>query len=268
MKLALLNKAKTETGKVDLPIQFEEEFRPDLISRAAWTISMNKKQAYGAFPMAGKGYSSYVSKRRRAYRGIYGSGTSRTPRKIMSRRGRRLHYVGAFAPMTVGGRRAHPPKADKVWDRKINIKERRKAIRSAISATIMPEVVKERGHNVPKEYPFVISDEINKLNKTKDVQLLLIKLGFEAELKRTEDRKVRAGKGKARGRKYKSKTGILIVVGSKCELQKAGRNILGVDVAYVKDLNAEILAPGGSAGRITVWTKSAIDTLGKDKLFM
>ena len=70
--------------------------------------------------------SAKLSKRRRAYRGSYGFGISRTPRKILSKRGRRLGWVGAVAPNTVGGRRTHPPKAEKIWREEINTKERRK----------------------------------------------------------------------------------------------------------------------------------------------
>ena len=48
-----------------------------------------------------------------------------------------MNWVGAFAPGTVGGRRAHPPKSEKIWSKKINKKENAKAIRSAISATLL-----------------------------------------------------------------------------------------------------------------------------------
>ncbi len=267
MKIPLLNTSKTEIGKIELPQQFSEELREDLIYRAYWVISMNKKQPYGAFPMAGKTYSAYISKRRRAYRGIYGSGSSRTPRKVLTRRGRRLYWVGAFAPNTVGGRRAHPPKAEKEWDRKISKKENRKAIRSAISATVVKELV-EKKHKTPKEYPFAVDDKIESFKKTKEVYETLRKLGFEDELERTAKRKIRAGKGKARGRKYKTKRGLLIVVKDNCELIKSARNIPGIDVAPVNNLNAEILAPGGIPGRLTLWTKGALEKLEKEKLYM
>jgi len=268
MKLPLLNKSKTEIAKIDLPIQFEEEIRPDLISRAVWTTMMNKKQPYGAFPMAGKGYSAYISKRRRAFRTIYGSGSSRTPRKTLSRSGRRLNWVGAFAPHTVGGRRSHPPKSIKIWDRKLSVKENQKAIRSAISSTVIREIVEERGHYVPKEFPFILDDSITKAAKTKEAVEILEKLGFKEELKRVSERKIRAGKGKSRGRKYKFKTGPLIVIKNECELQKSALNIPGIEVITVKRLSAQMLAPGGIPGRLTIWTKGAIESLEKEKLFM
>ena len=49
---------------------------------------------------------------------------------------------------------------------------------------------------------------------------------------------------------------------------KAAANIPGVDVVLVKNLNAEMLAPGGKAGRLTLFTKSALDVMEKENLFM
>jgi len=142
MELKILNKEAKETGKIKLPEQFKEQVRTDLVKRAVLAIQANNRQRYGASPEAGKRASAYVSKRRRNYKTTYGIGQSRTPRKVMSRSGTRFNWVGAFAPQTVGGRRAHPPKASKIWTQKINTLENRKAIRSALSATIIPEIVR------------------------------------------------------------------------------------------------------------------------------
>ena len=179
-----------------------------------------------------------------------------------------MFWVGAVSPNTVGGRRAHPPKANTIRDHKINVKERRKAIRSCIAATIQGPWVKGRGHRVPVDYPFIINDSLEKMNKTKDVLAALHDIGFETELERTAEKTIRAGKGTRRGRKYKSKVGPLIVVTEQSPIAISGKNILGVDVVLVKSLNANILAPGAVPGRLTIWTKAAIEQLQKDKLFM
>jgi large subunit ribosomal protein L4e len=268
MKLPLLSKAKAKTGDVELPPQFEEPIREDIIQKAVYVFQCNQMQQYGAEPMAGNKYSSFITKRRREYRGCYGFGMSRTPRKILSRRGRRMMWVGATAPNTVGGRRAHPPKSEKVHGKEMPIKERRKAIRSAIAGTVLPELVKTRGHFPPKGYPFIVEDAICKLDKTKDVKKLLETLEFNEELARTQEKKVRAGKGKMRGRRYKTKRGLLIVVQEKCPLELAAKNIPGVEVSRVKELNVELLAPGAKPGRITLWTKGAIEKLKTEKLFL
>ena len=267
MKLDILDSTKNKIGEIELPSQFEEEFRPDLIQRVVVSIQSHKRQAYAASEEAGKRASAKLSRRRRDYRGSYGFGISRVPRKILTRRGSRMNWVGAFAPGTVGGRRAHPPKSEKIWWKKINEKERIKAIRSAIAATILKDIVAERGHIVPNNYPFVLDDKFESMQKTKDVIEALKKLGLEHELARAEEKKVRAGKGKARGRKYKKKKGPLIVVSKMDKLSKAAGNIPGIDVVEVKSLNAELLAPGAKAGRLTLWTKAAINVLEKEGLF-
>ena len=129
MKLKMYDSQANEMGDISLPAQFEEAVRPDMIKRAALVQQSRARVPYGATPLAGKKYSAYVSKRRRDYKSTYGKGISRTPRKILTRRGIQFYWVGAFAPHTVGGRRAHPPKARKNWVQKINKKERRAAIR-------------------------------------------------------------------------------------------------------------------------------------------
>lgn len=267
MKLKMMSMARLELGEVALPMQFGEKLNPGLIKRAFYAIASNKRQPYGVDPRAGKKASVWMSRRRRDYRGSYGKGMSRVPRKVMSRRGTQINFTAAFAPGTVKGRKAHPPKAERIWERKINTKERRKAIRSAIAATIMPDLVAARGHKVPKDYPFIIEDKITESKKTKDVFTVLKALGFADELTRSSIKKVRAGKGKMRGRKYQRKTGPLLVVKDRCSLEKSAANIAGVDVVAVSDLNVELLAPGASPGRLTLWTKGAIDALAERGMF-
>jgi len=257
-----------EIGEKKLPKQFCEVVRPDLIKRAVLVIQNNKRQPYGAKPFAGMRASAKLSRRRNNYRGAYGTGISRVPRKIMSRRGTRMNWVGAVAPGTTGGRRAHPPKSEKIWSQKINKKERRKAIRSAISATVTADIVKERGHSVPDNYPFVVDNKIESLEKTKDVLDALKKIGLEKELERTKNKKIRAGRGKMRGRKYRKGIGPLIIVSRDCKITKSAANIAGVDVCEVKKINAELLAPGTIPGRLSLWTKSAIEFIEKEKLFI
>jgi len=267
MKLPVLDLSKQERKKMDLPSQFNEPIRADLVKRAFLALRSHKRQQYGASILAGKRSSAKLSRRRRDYRGSYGLGISRVPRKIMSRRGTRMNWVGAFAPGTVGGRRAHPPKASKIFWQKINKKERRKALRSAISATVALDLVKNRNHLPPEIYPFILDNSFEQIKRTKEFEFALASLGLEKELARVDYKKVRAGKGKMRGRRYRKKTGPLIVVGSSCNLLKSGRNIPGIDVIEVKKLNVELLAPGSQLGRLTLFTENALDIMEKERLF-
>jgi large subunit ribosomal protein L4e len=267
MKLPIFDLEKKKVNERELPSQFSESYRPDLIKRAVHALQSAARQAYGANPKAGMRHSSTLSKRRRKYRGCYGFGISRVNRKILSRRGTRMFWVGAFSPQTRGGRRSHAPKAEKILEKGINKKENRKAIRSALAATINKTLVQERGHKVPEEYPFIIDSSFEKQNKTKEVQESLQKLGFKEELERSLIKKIRAGLGKSRGRKYQRKKGILVVVGEDCPLLKSAKNVSGLDVVPVKTLNAELLAPGAMSGRATLWTEKAIEILEKNNLF-
>lgn len=267
MKLDVLDMDSNKIGEIELPAQFEEDFRPDLIQRAVLAIQSHRRQAYAASSSAGKRASAKLSRRRRDYRGSYGIGISRVPRKIMTRRGTRMNWVGAFAPGTVGGRRAHPPKTEKIWWKKINEKEMTKALRSAIAATVSKDAVLQRGHLIPNAYPFILDEQFESISKTKDAVTSLKKLGFSEELTRGIEKKVRAGKGKTRGRKYKKKKSLLIVASNTEKLCKAFSNIPGIDVVQVKSLNAELLAPGTKAGRLTLWTSIAISILEKESLF-
>lgn len=267
MKLKIYTQGKAAVGTVDLPVQFSELVRPDLVRRAVDAMQSNRRQPYGAKPEAGKRYSAKLSRRRRDYKGSYGKGISRTPRKTLTRRGSQMYWVGAFAPNTVGGRRAHPPKASKIWCKKINRQERRKAIRSAMACTIIKELVSRRGHMVPQDYPFIVQKSIEDIKKTKEAITALERMGFRDELERSSEKRIRSGKGRLRGRKYSGKKGPLIVVSRKCALLATASNIPGVDVVEVQNLNAELLAPGGDIGRLTIYTEGAIDRLAKEKLF-
>ncbi len=269
MKLAVLDAKNARKGEVELPPQFAEPVREDLIRRAVHALQANARQAYGADPEAGKRASAELSRRRRKYRGSYGAGISRVPRKILNRRGTRMYWVGAFAPGTVGGRRAHPPKAEKQWEQKVNKRENRKAIRAALAATVQPELVTARGHKVPDTYPFILHDSFEALASTREVKQALLALGFKDELARADQTTVRAGKGKLRGRKSKRPTSLLLVTSTKeAALRKGAANLAGVDIVAVDELNAELLAPGTHPGRATLFTQGALAALAERRLFL
>ncbi|MHA1797347.1 MAG: 50S ribosomal protein L4 [Candidatus Helarchaeota archaeon] len=236
--------------KIQLPEIFQTEFKPWVIRRAHLACQANRKQPKGRDPMAGK--------RTTAESRGPGHGISRVPRVKGSGTGR--SSSGAFINMAVGGRVAFPPLPEKIITERINKKERRLAIRSAIAATANKELVTLRGHKFEDavKFPIVVTDDLLEIKTTKEIIEILDVLGLFPDIERASVKKVRAGKGKMRGRRYKKKKGILIVGKNTSDLYKAARNIAGVDISEVRNLNADILAPGGHAGRLTVWTKSAI----------
>ena len=240
--------------EVALPPVFLEEYRPDLIKRAVLALQSRRFQPKGSDPLAGR--------RTSAESWGPGRGVARVPRITDGRR-------AARAPQTVGGRRAHPPKPEKRLERKINKKERRKAIRSAIAATIDPLKVRERGHRFEENLtlPLIIEDSFTDLTKTSEVEAVFKTLGIWDDVLRAKVRKVRAGKGTMRGRRYKTKKSLLIVIGhgdtqtEERPILKAAKNLPGVDIAYAAELNTELLAPGTHPGRLTIWTESSLSHL-------
>jgi len=240
------------TAKTTLPTIFATPLRPDIIKRAVLAIQSHRRQPQGRDPMAGKRTSAES-------RGT-GLGISRVPR-IKGGSGR-----AAFAPSTVGGRQPQPPTSQKKITKQIPKKETRLALFSAIAATASKDAVASRGHvieDVP-QIPLIVADSFGKLTKTREVEDALVHLGVLSDVYRVRaSRNIRAGKGKRRGRKMKQAVGPLIVVVENQGLVSAARNIPGVCIVTVDDLNVELLAPGAHAGRLTLWTSGAVERLGK-----
>jgi len=161
-------------------------------------------------------------------------------------------------PQTVGGRRAHPPKAETDRTISINDKERKAAVESAIAATADADLVRERGHEFDDdvELPIVVSDAFEDLQKTQAVVDVLEGLGVAADVERADEATVKAGRGSTRGRKYRRPSSILFVTSD--EPSRAARNLAGADVTTGREVNAEDLAPGAIPGRLTIWTESAL----------
>ncbi|HDN50785.1 MAG TPA: 50S ribosomal protein L4 [Thermoplasmatales archaeon] len=232
---------------VELPPCFTTEYRPDLIAKAVVVSRANRRQPYGTKKDAGH----YVAESFGPGRGM-----SRIPRLSSGR--------AAFAPGTVKGRRAHPPKAEKVWHRKLNRKEMRLAKLSALAATVDEEIVRQRGHVFDAELPVIVEEAFENLTKTKEVLTVIEKIGLAGDIERAKNGKhVRAGRGKMRGRKYKVPKSLLIVVSDPERVRRAAGNLPGVDVVGVDDINVEYLAPGGHAGRLTLYTLNALQMIGE-----
>ena len=258
--------------KVSLPESFSSEIRTDLVKLAVASARANRRQAYGSNPHVGK---------RKPMSGMKHSvewwGKGRGVSRIMRRTGQSR---GAQNPHTKGGRRAHGPKVEKNWGRKLNLKERRLARDSALSATTSVETVSARGHRFSEDIaslPIVLGnyaevrdgkteefsiESFNHGSATRKVLAIFNEIGLGADLMRARDgRNIRAGKATMRGRVHKTPKSVLLVVKEKSGLAQAARNLPGVDVVAARDLCAEDLAPGGDVGRLTVFTKDAVEAL-------
>jgi large subunit ribosomal protein L4e len=262
IKIDIMGNDEKKIKDIELPSIFNSPIRKDIIIKVYECAK--KQQPYGAYIIAGKqaAASSKQSHRRHKYKTLYGHGISRIPRKVMTRRGETFFWRGAFISGTVGGMAAHPPKPIK-RKLKINNKERKLAISGAIAATASKEFIEKKYKIIktPSILPIIIDSSI--LNqKPKDI----IKLFSELINKKiTSKRKVRAGKGKMRGRKYKKISKILLIISNEEKEKVRKLKNYSLDISQINQLNISILAPGGEPGRITIWTEKAIEGLRKIK---
>lgn len=243
-----------KVGKITLPDVFYTPFRPDVIKRAVIAAQSNRFQPQGRDPMAGK--------RTTAVSLGVGLALARVPRVRGERHPRAS--MAAFAPSTVKGRVTHPPRVEKVLSKSMNAKERRLAIRSAIAATAMREIVEGRGHILPKKtaLPLIVSDDIQTVEKARAVRDVMRNLGVWDDIMRVLlSKKTRGGRKATRGKGTRHAVGPLIVVSEDGSITRAARNVPGIDVVKVNNLGAEMLAPGAHPGRLTIWSESAIKLL-------
>jgi len=241
---------------IDLPSVFSAPFRPDVIQKAVVAIRSRRYQPKGRDPMAGKRTSAESL-------GV-GRGLARVPRV----KGDRFPKASqaAFAPSTVKGRLTHPPSPQKRLAKRINTKERLLALWSAVAATASKHIVAARGHELEKvpSIPLVVSDDLQRLRTTTEAKSALKELGLWEDVTRARRGvKIRAGRGRARGRRTKHPRGPLLVVYKDEGIGRAARNLTGVDVVEASSLNVEDLAPGTHPGRLTAWTKSALELVEK-----
>ena len=161
-----------------------------------------------------------------------------------------------------------PTKIWRQWHHKINVNQRRYATASAVAASAVPALVMARGHRIEgvNEIPLVISNELSGFTKTTQAIAFLKAVGaYEDVLRAKESKKVRAGKGKMRNRRYVMRRGPLVVYDQSEGVDRAFRNLPGVELARVDSLNLLQLAPGGHLGRFIIWTQGAFAKL--DALF-
>jgi len=255
MKVPILNKTGKEKGLIDMPKNFSAKIRTDILAKVFEAQKI--KQSTGAKIGAGAAYSAsgILKHRRHVWKTTYGRGISRVPRKIMSRSGSSFNWVGATVASTRGGRRAHPPRSEENQIKKINKKELRIAFDSALAGTINSSCLEKKyGRKITGG--FVFDSSILDL-KTKDFIKVLKKVFSGSHDKIWKKKKIRAGKGKLRGRKYKSNAGLLFVIGSDEKMKKKGISIVPVEELEIKDL-----APNGEPGRLTCYTEKAVSEIG------
>ena len=260
MKAKIFDIKGKKTKEIELPSIFSQPIREDIVAKIL--ESKKTKQPYAPSPVAGKQHSASgrIIHRRHVWKSGYGRGMSRIPRKILLRRGSQFNWIGAEVASTRGGRRAHPPKTIAMINiSKINKKELKIAFASALSATTDKKIVALKYEKLTEKdvenLPLIVESKIVSL-KTKEVISSLKKiLGEKLFEVVSRKKKIRSGKGKLRGRRYKSNAGFLIVTGSN---EKLKTNL--IETKKVNNLSIIDLAKGG-LGRLTLYTENSIKEL-------
>ena len=228
--------------------------RPDIVQFVHTNMNKNNRQAYAVSIKAGKQVSAKSWGTGRAVARIPrvgGGGTSRSGQ-------------GAFGNMCRGGRMFAPTKTWRKWHRKININQKRYAVASALAASAIPALVMARGHVIDEvpEVPLVLETAVESTKKTSVAKDVLSAVGALEDVEKAGDsKKIRAGKGKMRNRRYVMRRGPLVIYKSNDGVEQAFRNLPGVELCCVDRLNLLQLAPGGHMGRFCVWSQAALDAL-------
>lgn len=245
-----------KAGETTLPEVMTAPMRPDIVQFVHTNMAKNNRQAYAVSPWAGKQVSASSWGTGRAVARIPrvgGGGTSRSGQ-------------GAFGNMCRGGRMFAPTKTWRKWHRKINVTQKRYAVASALAASAVPALVMARGHKIDDvpEIPLVMENSIEASKKTSAAKDILASVGALDDVdKASESKKIRAGKGKARNRRYTLRRGPLIIYKNNDGVEQAFRNLPGVELCCVDRLNLLQLAPGGHMGRFCIWSQSALDSLNE-----
>ncbi|GFH45863.1 hypothetical protein CTEN210_02337 [Chaetoceros tenuissimus] len=252
--LSVFSLSGEKASTTPLPAVFTAPIRPDVVQFVHTNMNKNNRQAFAVSMSAGKNVSASSWGTGRAVARIPrvgGGGTSRSGQ-------------GAFGNMCRGGRMFAPTKTWRKWHRKINTTQKRYAVASALAASAVPALVMARGHRVEDvpEIPLVLDSALESTKKTSAAKDILAAVGALADVEKAADsKKIRAGKGKMRGRRYTLRRGPLVVYKENDGVAQAFRNLPGVELCCVSRLNLLQLAPGGHMGRFCIWSQAAVEEL-------
>lgn len=242
MKLDVYSLDGKTSKQTTLPTAFTASVRADLIKRAVLSEESKLYQPKGSYRWAGLETSAKYRGRKEEYGAIKNRGISRLAREVLPN--------GQFGkvkrtPHAVKGRRAHPPKPEKILEERINKKEYLRALASALAASTQNDAVTKRYGISLKHVPLIVEDSAEQLNKTKDVLKLVQALKLSSILE----------KARRNGSK-----GLLFVVSESGKL-KGACNLPGVDVVTASQLQVRHLAPGTHTGRIVIFSEKALQKI-------
>lgn len=257
MKAYMYGLDGTQLDEIDLPRVFETDTRSDVIHKVYVNLDSHRFQPQGRHPTAGMDVVA------RSNDPPTGRGISRIA-KMLGGGGGRQGQAGGVASVR-GGRQAHPPKSIKVIWKRVNKKENRLALCSAIAYTTHADAIQRRGHNTgsQKKFPIILEESIEHVDTTKKLISILKTLDLFGDVERLQSRRGRTGKSALRGRGKKVGKSILFVVSGDVPLKKASGSLPGIDVVPAKNLSVLDLAPGADPARLTIYSQGALEDLSR-----
>ncbi len=245
-----------DAGNIELPVVFDTPYRPEVIHKVYVNVASHGYQRQGRYPAAGEIISAESRNT--------GLGIARLARA----RGEGFPRAGQAAGVAGvrHGRVAHPPESWKNIYKKINHKEKQLGLCSAIAATARRDLVEGRGHKIAKEVklPIIVSNDIESIAKAKDLKNALVTLGLGDDLVRASFKKARSGTARRRGRKSRTGTSALVIVGSDAKATSI-TSLQGVSVKTAKEISVIDLAPGSKPIRLTIFSQNAVEQLKEVK---
>src|ERR671913_2323153 len=240
-----------ETLDVDLPPVFNFPYRPEVIKKVYVNLDSHHYQKQGRYPAAGEIVSA---ESRNTGLGI--ARLARAKGEGFSRAGQAAGVAGVRH-----GRLAHPPVSWKNIYKKVNKKEKLLALCSAIAATANADLIRKRGHRFSNnmQLPIIVSNKIESITKSKDLEKILIKIGLEDDLKRTHVRRIKSVHKNDTNRR--SALSVLIIVSNDDNVGRLNNSLPGIAVKTVKSVSVLDLAPGSKPARLTIFSESAIKEL-------
>ena len=126
-------------------------------------------------------------------------------------------------------------------------------------------MIKRRGHKIKNtlQLPIVVSNEIESVVKSKDLEKILLTLGLEDDLKRTFIRRNKSIH--KNGTNRRSALSVLILVGDDKKIGRLGNSLPGITVKSVKYVSVLDLFPGSKPVRLTIFSENAIKELNNLK---
>jgi len=237
---------------IELPDVFNVRVSMPIIKRAAIAEMTRKLQPQGHYALAGMQTTAAYYGAMSSYRTGRHMGIAIRPREKL---GGGVQGKVKRIPSATKGKRAHPHMIEKRLVEQINNKEYIQAIAGAIASTMF----EMQGAGI-KRAPIIVSDDVESIDKTKQIIAMLKKLNLYEYIQERSKPSLKKGLRRSSRMRLFRKS-LLFIFSKNAKALKAARNIPGADACDVNSLTVNMLAPDGNAGRLTLWSESAINNI-------